>query len=182
MLELSVIRDLVAIFGVIAGFSYYVLTVRANQHNQKQQLETRQAQLFMQVYGRWNEESFSKQYTHFLYGLHWSSYEELKEKILSDIQNWETIANVIRFFEGVGVLVNENLVELRLITLTMSTDIITYWEKIQPYIDDVRREYDSPRLADQSELLYNKLKKYMKEHPEVLARSLVPQDSQIISN
>jgi len=28
MIELSVIRDLVAIFGVIAGFSYYVLTVR----------------------------------------------------------------------------------------------------------------------------------------------------------
>jgi sensor domain CHASE-containing protein len=35
MIELSVIRDLVAIFGVIAGFSYYVLTVRANQKNQE---------------------------------------------------------------------------------------------------------------------------------------------------
>ena len=28
MIELSVVRDLVAIFGVIAGFSYYVMTVR----------------------------------------------------------------------------------------------------------------------------------------------------------
>ena len=28
MIELSTIRDLVAIFGVVAGFSYYVLTVR----------------------------------------------------------------------------------------------------------------------------------------------------------
>jgi hypothetical protein len=28
---LSLIRDLVAIFGVIAGFSYYLLTVRMNQ-------------------------------------------------------------------------------------------------------------------------------------------------------
>ena len=64
MIELSTIRDLVAIFGVIAGFSYYVLTVRANQRNQEiamknqelmlkaqqQTVETRQAQLFMQVY------------------------------------------------------------------------------------------------------------------------------------
>jgi len=47
MIELSTIRDLVAIFGVIAGFSYYVLTVRATRKNQQQQLETRQAQLFM---------------------------------------------------------------------------------------------------------------------------------------
>ncbi len=50
MFELSVVRDLVAIFGVIAGFGYYVLTVRNNQENQRQQLETRQAQLYMQVY------------------------------------------------------------------------------------------------------------------------------------
>ena len=43
MIELSVIRDLVAIFGVIAGFTYYVLTVR-NQNR------TRQAQQLMNLY------------------------------------------------------------------------------------------------------------------------------------
>jgi hypothetical protein len=46
MIELSVVRDLVAIFGVIAGFIYYVLTVRDNQKNQQMQLETRQAPAF----------------------------------------------------------------------------------------------------------------------------------------
>ena len=35
MIELSVIRDLVAIFGVLAGFSYYVMTVRSQQKNQE---------------------------------------------------------------------------------------------------------------------------------------------------
>ena len=38
MIELSVIRDLVAIFGVIAGFSYYVLTVRNANTARKIQL------------------------------------------------------------------------------------------------------------------------------------------------
>jgi hypothetical protein len=33
MIELGVIRDLVTIFGVLAGFSCYVLTVRNNQRN-----------------------------------------------------------------------------------------------------------------------------------------------------
>jgi len=28
MIELSVVRDLVAIFGVMAGFTYYAVTVR----------------------------------------------------------------------------------------------------------------------------------------------------------
>jgi hypothetical protein len=48
MIEISMVRDLVAIFGVLAGFTYYVLTVRNSQKMQKMQLETRQAQLFMQ--------------------------------------------------------------------------------------------------------------------------------------
>ena len=70
MIELSIIRDLVAIFGVIAGFSYYVLTVRANQRNQELalkaqqlQLETRQAQLLMQVYNKFDTKEKHHAYT-----------------------------------------------------------------------------------------------------------------------
>jgi hypothetical protein len=37
LVELSTIRDLVAIFGVVAGFSYYVLTVR----NAKKKVKTK---------------------------------------------------------------------------------------------------------------------------------------------
>jgi len=43
LLMLQVVRDLVAIFGVIAGFTYYVLTVRNAQ-------KTRRALLFTQIY------------------------------------------------------------------------------------------------------------------------------------
>jgi hypothetical protein len=43
MIELGMIRDLVAIFGVIAGFSYYVLIVRNTQRS-------RQAQMLMQLH------------------------------------------------------------------------------------------------------------------------------------
>jgi hypothetical protein len=42
MIEISIIRDIIACFGVLAGFSYYVLSVR-NQY------KTRQAQLFNSV-------------------------------------------------------------------------------------------------------------------------------------
>ena len=54
------IRDLVAIFGVIAGFTYYVMTVRNSQRMQQMTLETRQAQLFMQVYDRWASRDMTK--------------------------------------------------------------------------------------------------------------------------
>jgi len=56
---LSMVRDIVTILGVVGGFTYYVMTVRATQRNQalslkaqEQQLETRQAQFFMQIYSQ----------------------------------------------------------------------------------------------------------------------------------
>jgi hypothetical protein len=38
LVELSTIRDLVAIFGVVAGFSYYVLTVRNAKKSQDERI------------------------------------------------------------------------------------------------------------------------------------------------
>ena len=74
---------------------------------------------------------------------------------------------MFRFFEGLGVLVRENLIDMRIIALTMSSDIVIYWEKMKPVVGDFRREWNSARLVDQSEFLYNELMKYMGEHPEL---------------
>ena len=38
--------------GILVGVFYYVMTLRYNRRNQELQLETRQAQLFMQVYAK----------------------------------------------------------------------------------------------------------------------------------
>jgi hypothetical protein len=66
MIELSTIRDLVAIFGVIAGFSYYVITVRTNQRNQQNQLETRQAQLFWNIYDKFETRENSERFFEYI--------------------------------------------------------------------------------------------------------------------
>ena len=51
MIEISMVRDLVAIFGVIAGFSYYVLVVRNAQRTREMSLEAQKTQIFLQIYG-----------------------------------------------------------------------------------------------------------------------------------
>jgi hypothetical protein len=57
---LQVARDLVAIFGVIVGFTYYVIVVRNSQKMQQLQLETRKAQLYMQLFMRITSDEFVK--------------------------------------------------------------------------------------------------------------------------
>ena len=41
--------------GILVGIAYYIMTIRNQQKNQDMQLETRQAQLFMQIYNRFND-------------------------------------------------------------------------------------------------------------------------------
>ncbi len=74
MIELSVIRDLVAIFGVIAGFTYYVLTVKANQKSQKHQQETRQVQFLIEF----NQQKIQTMVTDFneIMKAEWTDYED----------------------------------------------------------------------------------------------------------
>jgi hypothetical protein len=93
LVELSVIRDLVAIFGVIAGFSYYVLTVRNNQKNQElslkaqqQTLETRQAQLLMQIYDKVNNKEFTRDWAEINYFWKWKDSKEYWEKYGTNLE------------------------------------------------------------------------------------------------
>ena len=81
MIELSVIRDLVAIFGVLAGFSYYILTVRNAQRNQRMQLETRQTQLYMQLFKELYTPEFWKLYLE-LSRIEWENLEDFRRRDL----------------------------------------------------------------------------------------------------
>ena len=86
------IRDFVTIFGVIAGFSYYVLTVRNAQRNQQHQLETRQAQLFMQIYDRFTTKEFQLDYRTLAVSDDWTDYDDF----IQNIRGLENVIPIIR--------------------------------------------------------------------------------------
>jgi hypothetical protein len=174
MIELSFIRDLVTIFGVIAGFSYYVLTVRASQRNQElvlkaqqQALETRQAQLFMEMYNNWKDIDRSIIENEVI---NWE-YEDPRdwfEKYGSDPMNRIKLGNSASFYEGLGVLVNRGFLNPVLVDDLISGNIVTYWEETGPLWNAVREQYDYPQVAQWVEFLYNEVKEIMlSEHPEL---------------
>ena len=179
--------------GILVGVFYYIMTIRTNQRNQEislknqeltlqsqeltrkaqeQALETRQAQLFMNIYNQ----SFANQewldaYTKVM-RTHWESYEEYMQK-----QDWNSdesdsefirAANLVYcFYEGLGVFVKEWLVDIRMIALTMTHMTRTLWEKIAPIIYEMRKRRNYPRALSEFEYLYDELMKYIEEHPEL---------------
>ncbi len=109
MIELSTIRDLVAIFGVIAGFSYYVLTVRNAQKSQRIEEETREANLIQNTWG--GKEDW------FLYGelmnMEWADYDDFERKYGSDnnLDNFAIRNHIMSKFSTLGYMLKKGLID-----------------------------------------------------------------------
>ena len=175
MVELSVIRDLVTIFGVIGGFTYYALTVRNAQRTreltlkaQEQAVETRQAQLLMQVYNKFD----TPEKVHaFVEVFHWEfkDFEEYLEKYFRDSnpEAHNQVTSLITFSEGVGTLVKTGDLPIENVYTLMGGLTIHLWEKFEPIKEQMREHLNYPRWASETEYLYHELVRYVAEHPEL---------------
>ena len=149
----------------LAAF-YYIKTLRNAQKTQQMQLETRQAQLFMQMYGHWSEATFHDAATD-IRNASWVDFLDFKSRVLENPEKYKSFGIMIRFYEGIGVLVRERLIDMRFVVLLMAGDIRRFWEQIVPIIGPWRKAWNYPRLASETEYLSNSIIKYMDEHPEL---------------
>jgi len=161
MIELSVVRDLVAIFGVIAAFSYYVLIVRNSQRTQQQQLETRKAQLFMQLYDRFTSTRFHRQGNAIRFQWEWSDFDDFIEKYgpENNLEAWADMLTVFTVFEGMGLLVKKKLVDVNMVDELMLGLITRTWESFETLIPEYRERFNWPQAGRSFEYLYNEMKR-----------------------
>ncbi len=151
--------------GVCIAAVYYVMTLRVQQRNIKQTLETRQAQLYMQIYNTINtremcESDYDNQH------LELKSIEDW-DKLQADKEKWVSWTQWGNLFEGMGVLLHENLIDISHLARLLSGSIIWWWEKYEPFIMEFRKELDFPRAMIEMEYLYNEVMRYAEEHPEL---------------
>jgi len=98
--------------------------------------------------------------------LEWSTAEDFFEDF-GNLEGRKTIGTQGSWYEGLGVLVKENLLDIRVVSLLLTGLVIEFWDKFIPIIDEVREAIGEPRLFIEAEYLYNQLMKYTKEHPEI---------------
>jgi len=153
---------------------YYTLTLRYTRRNQElalkaqeQALETRQAQMFLQMLNRWRDE---------VQGLDvWSvisnkleNAEDYLEKNQSDDDFRRVVSAFIGFYEGLGVIVKEGYLSIRLVALMWAGMTRTFWENIlEDTVDDLRVHFGLPRFLSETEYVCRELMKYIEEHPEL---------------
>ena len=160
---LQSISILVSSIGMMIALVYYTVTIR-NQNR------TRQAQLLMQVYNRFDSPDKVRAFQEVF---HWvfRDFEEYSEKYgrTSNPEAHNSLTSLITFFEGVGTLVKKGDLPIDSVYLLMGGLTIILWEKFEPVKGQIREIMNYPRWACETEYLHNELIKYRAEHPELKA-------------
>jgi hypothetical protein len=155
--------------GIMASILYYTSVLRNANKTQQMQLETRQAQLYNNIWNQsLNNPDWQRNYL-IVSGLQFHTLEEYLEQVpYNDYDSVNTLAiwGVSTFFEGLSPLIKMELIDLRVFYPTLYNLLKSFWMKILPILDDAREQL-SPTIWTESEYVYNTLTAYLEEHPEL---------------
>ena len=140
MSELTILRDVVTIVGVIVGFTYYVINVRNAQRIQQLQLETRQYQLYNAIAQNSQNKANQLAYFDVMYKQVWADFEEFWQKY-GPHTNPDAYANFIlvgEIYNVIGILVEKGAVDPALFYRHNGPIVLRLWEKIEPLVKGTR--------------------------------------------
>jgi hypothetical protein len=144
--------------GLTASILYYTSVLRnANK--------TREAQLFMQIYDKWSDPDMLSSFE-IVSATELSSIEDFLETRKTNKEFHKAMQKIVGFYEGLGVLVKEGLLDIRLVALLMTGSTLGFWRKIEPHAERVR-EMLGPRVWIETEYLAKRLLEYVDKHPEI---------------
>jgi len=178
--SLSMVRDLVAIFGVVAGFSYYVLTVRNAQNNQKltlrnqeislrnqeETLRTRAATIYHQMMAPIISTEWGIKRVRLLSNTPFSNHEEWLELYRSNPEYAEAWSWVINIYEMIGAYLRSGLVIIEFFILHNIFWHLRFWRQAKPIIHKQRERLGLGYFRNM-EYLFECTEKYLEEHPEL---------------
>jgi hypothetical protein len=138
--------------------AYYVLNMRAT-------LQTRQAQLLMQIYDRVSNREFARDWAEINYFWKWSDNKEYWKKYGANLEEYPKFQNIASTYEGIGLVLENKLIDPKLIYGVLRNNPILIWEKFSPPIKEYELESGEPSMYPGFEFLCKEMnKQYELEH------------------
>ena len=136
----------------------YVNSNKRTEEARARELETRQLQIFMNVY----QTHISKTFQHDVEQIHhvweWKDLDDYMSKYGSiHPENSAMMASVFMTYDGMGALVKRGLVNPELVYDLLNIQAVETWEKFRPLISEIRTSYNVPHVFEYYEYLYNLL-------------------------
>jgi hypothetical protein len=123
----------------------------------------------MNIYDKASNKEFNASWNRFIIA-QFNTWDQFRKLYSSDKDFYEAWWVTSMFFEGVGLLVKEGLMPIRIVECLMGGMARSYCEKLQPIITNAREALGFTRFCDNSLFLYDELMKYFREHPELDTR------------
>ena len=147
--------------------AYYIYNMRTSQKTAKTTLETRQAQLLMQIFDKVNNKDFLIDWVKILWDWKWETYEEYITKYGIKSENVSKLTHIWDTLSGIGVLLENGLVDSKMLyrLLLQGWGPIMCWEKYGPVIKEFGRRTGESKMYSGFEFLYNEFSRlYEEEH------------------
>jgi len=153
MLDIPSISAIVAAIGVIIGVIFAVFQL-------KDFVKTRQTDLVMRLYSTYGSKEFQEAWVETL-RMEFKDYKDYLEKYGSDSAKsaYVSVNMLAGFFEGLGILLHRNLIDITLVDDLFSSDIFLTWHKMKPLVEGWRKQFNRSQMSEWFEYLANEMKK-----------------------
>jgi hypothetical protein len=155
MVDVQTVSIAVASVGVSAAAIYYIFQIR-------HQDRMRHLDLFMRLYSIWGSRDMLDAHRSF-FGLKIEDYDSLVKEhgpLSEPSQLYTNIDHIGWFFNLMGFLVKEKIVNIKLVDELLGYWVIKNWENIyKTVIYGARKQYNIPESYQWFEYLYNEMKK-----------------------
>jgi hypothetical protein len=181
MVDVQTVSVTIAAASVVAFVINSIITSRKTEKtqelalkSQQQTLETRQAQLFTQLYATFTSYEFKSKWNEIMHVWQWKDFRDYDSKYgFSNTEEFSKFDFVGTFFEGVGVMVKRGLIDATLVDDLMSGHVVSGWERFEPIIRGYRINQNWPQILEWWEYLYYEVKGIMeKQHPEIVGKEV----------
>jgi hypothetical protein len=151
VLEVSTIATVVATISVVVGVIFTVLELR---HMSK----TRQTDVIMRIYDRFG----SKEMVEAMYSVG-QLRSETPPNPARELGKLTGVIQIAVVFEGLGVLLQQDLIDIKMVDGLFGPTLDALWEPICPLIQWMRDSLKQPTFFSHFEYLYNRLSDYRRK-------------------
>ena len=153
MVSLQDLLTILPIIALIITLTFYIMSIRT-------QNKTRRAQLFMSIYSKFSENKFWENNFEMRKSLDlWAAEAVLDSNYLTmDVGRQSQFNAYASFFEGIGVLLEDDQIDLKLVKDLMASNVVSSWEAMRPVIIRMREVSKDENQYRGFEYLYKRIK------------------------
>jgi hypothetical protein len=148
--DISTIATIVTTVSIVLGVIFALMELR-------HLTATRKTEIIMKIYDRFSSREMVEAINK-VGAAKFESIEEYRNKY-----GFTDVAEIAVLFEGLGVLLEQNLIDISLVDRLFGPTLHLLWERMQPVIYEMRKGLNEPFFFSHYEYLNKKLNAYRKK-------------------